>query len=37
LFQWVEESWANPIVGGRYGHLHPYWSERRNKRRFSDV
>jgi hypothetical protein len=33
LFQWVEESWAKPIIGGRYGHLHPYWTEREEKRK----
>ena len=33
LFQWVEESWAPPIIGGRYGHLHPHWHEREEKRK----
>ena len=33
LFQWVEDSWAKPIIGGRYGHLHPYWYERKEKRK----
>ena len=28
LFQHIEESWAKPIIGGRYGHLHPYWAAR---------
>jgi hypothetical protein len=28
LFRWVEESWAPPIIGGKYAHLHPYWYER---------
>lgn len=29
LFQWVEQSWAPPIIGGRYAALHPYWHERK--------
>ena len=32
IFQWVEESWAKPVIGGRYGHMHPYWAEREAKR-----
>ena len=32
IFQWVEESWAKPVIGGRYGHIHPYWAEREAKR-----
>ena len=24
LFQWVEQSWCPPIIGGRYSALHPY-------------
>ena len=32
IFQWVEESWAKPVIGGRYGSLHPYWAEREAKR-----
>ena len=33
LFEWVEDCWAKPIIGGRYGHLHPYWHEREEKRK----
>ena len=33
LFEWVEESWAPPIIGGRYGRFHPYWHEREEKRK----
>jgi hypothetical protein len=33
LFQFIEETWAKPIIGGRYGHLHPYWNEREEKRK----
>lgn len=33
LFQWVEESWAKPIIGGRYAALRPYWTERQEKRK----
>ena len=31
LFQTVEETWAPPIIGGRYSALHPYWEERRQR------
>ena len=33
LFEWVEDCWAKPIIGGRYGWLHPYWYEREEKRK----
>lgn len=33
LFEWVETSWAPPVIGGRYAHLHPYWREREEKRK----
>ena len=33
LFEWVEDSWAPPIIGGRYGKSHPYWTEREEKRK----
>jgi hypothetical protein len=32
LFQWVEETWAPPIIGGRHSALHPYWVEREGKK-----
>ena len=33
LFQTVEETWAPPIIGGRYGRFHPYFAEREEKRK----
>jgi hypothetical protein len=33
LFQWVEEVWEKPVIGGRYSALHPYWSEREERRK----
>ena len=33
LFEWVEDSWAPPVIGGRFGWLHPYWNERKEARR----
>lgn len=33
LFNWVEEFWAIPVIGGKYGYLHPYWRERAEKRK----
>jgi hypothetical protein len=33
LFNWVEESWYPPIIGGKYAGFHPYWHERAEKRR----
>jgi hypothetical protein len=33
LFQHVEETWAPPFIGGRYGRFHPYWAEREEKRK----
>ena len=36
LFQWVEETWAAPIIGGKLGHLHPYWHERAEKRKLRE-
>jgi hypothetical protein len=33
LFQTVKESWAPPIIGGRYGRFHPYFAEREEKRK----
>jgi hypothetical protein len=33
LFQWVEDSWAPPIIGGRYSAHHPYWRECEEKRK----
>ena len=33
LFEWVEDSWAPPVIGGRYGKYHPYWTEREEKRK----
>ena len=33
LFQWVEESWAKPLIGGRYASSHPYWTERAERKR----
>ena len=33
LFQHVEETWAPPIIGGRYGRFHPYFAEREEKRK----
>ena len=28
LFEWVEDSWKPPVIGGRLAYLHPYWQER---------
>jgi hypothetical protein len=33
VFQAVEETWAPPIIGGRYGRFHPYFAEREEKRK----
>jgi hypothetical protein len=33
LFEWVEDSWYPPIIGGKYSNLHPYWTERAEKRK----
>ena len=33
LFEWVEDSWAPPVIGGKYGKYHPYWTEREEKRK----
>ena len=33
LFEWVEDSWAPPIIGGRHSKYHPYWTEREEKRK----
>lgn len=33
LFNWVEEGWYPPIIGGKYGYLHPYWAERKLRRK----
>ena len=33
VFQAVEETWAPPVIGGRYAASHPYWVEREEKRR----
>lgn len=32
LFEWVANSWAPPVIGGKFSHLHPYWTERAEKR-----
>ena len=32
LFEWVEDSWAPPVIGGKYAYLHPYWHEREEAR-----
>jgi hypothetical protein len=32
LFSWVEESWAKPVIGGKYAEFHPYWQQRREAR-----
>lgn len=32
LFEWVEDCWAPPVIGGRYGRWHPYWQERKDAR-----
>lgn len=32
LFEWVEDSWLPPVIGGKYGAQHPYWQERLEKR-----
>jgi hypothetical protein len=37
LFQHIEESWAKPIIGGRYSALHPYWHEREEKRKLNGL
>jgi hypothetical protein len=29
----MEAVMAPPIIGGHYGHLHPYWAERAEKRK----
>lgn len=33
LFQHIEETWAKPIIGGRYGRFHPYFAQREEKRK----
>lgn len=33
LFNWVEESWYPPIIGGEFAAFHPYWRERAEKRK----
>jgi hypothetical protein len=33
LFEWVEDSWAPPVIGGKYTYAHPYWAERAEKRK----
>jgi hypothetical protein len=33
LFAWVDGSWADPIIGGRYASAHPYWAEREAARK----
>jgi hypothetical protein len=33
LFEWVEDSWYPPIIGGKYAASHPYWHERAEKRK----
>jgi hypothetical protein len=37
LFEWVEDCWAPPVIGGRFGWLHPYWNERKEARRRREV
>jgi hypothetical protein len=37
LFEWVEDSWAPPVIGGKFGHLHPYWHERAERRKARNV
>ena len=32
IFEWVEDCWKKPAIGGRYSSLHPYWREREEKR-----
>jgi hypothetical protein len=32
FFAYLEEVLPFPIIGGKYGHLHPYWVERGKKR-----
>lgn len=32
LFQWVQDFWSPPIIGGHYSHLHLYWAEREAKK-----
>lgn len=33
LFQWVEDNWYPPIIGGPRACLHPYWAERAEARK----
>lgn len=32
FFELLEEVAPPPIIGGEFGHLHPYWAERKAKR-----
>jgi hypothetical protein len=36
IFQWIEQSWARPIIGGRYSASHLYWAEREEKRKANE-
>lgn len=33
FFAYLEEVLLPPVIGGSYGHLHPYWEERKTRRR----
>jgi len=33
FFAYMEETAAPPVIGGEYGHLHPYWAEREAARK----
>ena len=37
LFEWVEDNCTPPVIGGKYGHLHPYWTERMEKRKAREM
>lgn len=33
FFAYLEEVVSKPVIGGKYGYLHPYWHEREEKRK----